>query len=414
MFRRLSAAVHRQLQVTATLGHRRTAAAAASRSHFLGFVRPYSVSSVAADDPSSLIASSLTRSCRISDHAALSISKKVQPDALDKALSVLAVLKDYGFEEAHLVRLVNSFPRSLLMDVEKTLKPKLEFYCGISLVGTALPEVLSARPRLLTGSLEKRLIPNVEFLKSILKTNENLVDALKHSPWLFAFDTRTAVLPKVDALRAYGVPDDVILVLLTRCGYALVADTDRFNDAFDAVKKMGICSKKLTFAHALGVLAIFPKKKWLEKMKNLRELGWSQNHILEAFAKFPYIVRASTEKTRKTAKFVEEKLGWTPEHTVKNPSVLALSLEKRLMPRYAVLSILVHMGLIKPCFIGSHFKISDKNFLCPTCSLAHVRVKEGGEGRVLAAGNELEEERPKLKTLTLTERASFVTNSGAM
>ncbi|KAG6527064.1 hypothetical protein ZIOFF_009157 [Zingiber officinale] len=306
MFRRLSAAVHRQLQVTATLGHRRTAAApAASRSHFLGFVRPYSVSSVAADDPSSLIASSLTRSCGISDHAALSISKKVQPDALDKALSVLAVLKDYGFEEAHLVRLVDRYPRSLLMDVEKTLKPKLEFYCGISLVGTALPEIVSASPRLLTASLEKRLIPNAE----------------------------TAVLPKFDALRAYGVPDDVILVLLARYGYALVTDTDRFNDAFDEVKKMGICPKKPTFAHALGVLAIFPKKKWLEKVENLRELGWSQSHILEAFAKFPYIVRASTEKIRKTAKFVEEKLGWTPEHTVKNPSVLSLSLEKRLMPR---------------------------------------------------------------------------------
>ncbi|KAG6523247.1 hypothetical protein ZIOFF_013103 [Zingiber officinale] len=362
MFRLPCAAVRRQLQVTATLGHSRTAAAAASSPHFLGFVKPYSVSSVGADDPSSLTTSLLTRSCGISDHAALSISMKVPLDALDKALSVLAVLKDYGFGEAHLVRLVDRHPPVLSMGVEKTLKPKLEFYRGISLVGTALPEILSGSPRLLTSSLEKRLLPNVELLKLILKTNENIVDALKHEPRLMTLDIRTKVLPKVDALRAYGVPDDVILVLLTRYGYALLIDTSRFNEAFDEIKKMGICPKKTTFAHALGVLALLPKKIWQEKVENLRELGWSQNHILEAFARFPYIVRASTENIRKTLKFVEEKLAWTPENTVKYPTVLLMSLEKRMMPRFAVLSILMHKGLIKPGFTGYHFLTSSKNF----------------------------------------------------
>ncbi|KAG6527039.1 transcription termination factor MTERF2, chloroplastic-like [Zingiber officinale] len=360
MFRHLFAGVHRQLQVTATLGHRRTAAA--SCPHFLGFVKPYSVSSVGADDPSPLIASSLARSCGLSDHAAFSISKKVQLDALDKALSVLALLKDYGFDDAHLVRLVDRLPRVLSMDIEKTLKPKLEFYCGISLVGTPFPEILPANPWLLTCSVEKRLLPNVELLKSILKTNENLVDALKHTPWLMTSDIRTTVLPKLDALRAYGVPDDVILVLLIRYGYALLTDTARFNEAFDKIKKMGICPKKTTFARALGMVAILPEKKWEEKVENLRGLGWSQDHVLEAFAKQPHVAMVSTEKIRKIVKFLEEKLGWTPEHIVKYPTVLTLSLEKRMMPRYAVLSILRHKGLIKPGFTGDHFLMSSKKF----------------------------------------------------
>ncbi|XP_074556010.1 uncharacterized protein LOC141811845 [Curcuma longa] len=362
MFRRLCAAVHRQLQVTTTLGHRRTTAAA-SRSHFLRFPKPYSLSSVSADDPSSLTASSLARSCGISDHAALSISKKVQLDALDKALSVLALLKDYGFDEAHLVRLVDRCPRVLLMDVEKTLKPKLEFYLGIGLVGTTLPKILSKCPWLLTCSVEERLLPNAELLKSILKTNENLVNALNCEPWLITCDTRTTVLPKVDALRAYGVPDDGILVMFTHYGYALLTDTARFNEAFDKIKKMGICPKKITFAHALGVLAVMPKKLWQQKVENLRELGWSQDHMSwRPSAKHPHIARVSMEKMRKAVKFVEENLAWTPEHTVKYPTVLSMSLEKRMMPRYAVLSILMHKGLIKTGFTGFHFLISSKNF----------------------------------------------------
>ncbi|KAG6527079.1 transcription termination factor MTERF2, chloroplastic-like [Zingiber officinale] len=361
MFRRLCAAVHNRLQVTATLGHRRTAAP--SCPHFLGFVKPYSASSVGADDPSSLTASSLIRSCGISDRAALSISKKVQLDTLDRALSVLTLLKDYGFHEAHLVRLVDRLPRVLVMDAEKTLKPKLEHFRRIGLVGTALSEILSASPDLLRRSLEKRLLPNAELLKSILITNANLVSAIKNSLWLMALDIRTKVLPKVDALRAHGVPDDVICVLLTRYGDALVTDTNRFNEAFDKIKKMGICPKKTTFARALGMLAILPQKKWEERLETLMGLGWSQDNVLVAFSKQPHIVWISTEKTRNTVKFLEEKLGWTPERTVKNPVVLLMSLEKRLMPRHAVLSILMHKGLIKTGFIGDHFLISNEKFM---------------------------------------------------
>ncbi|XP_042460792.1 uncharacterized protein LOC122044357 [Zingiber officinale] len=174
-------------------------------------------------------------------------------------------------------------------------------------------------------------------------------------------DIRTTVLPKLDALRAYDMPDDVILVLLTRYGYALLTDTARFNEAFDKIKKMGICLKKTTFARALGLLAILPKK-WEEKVENLRGLGWSQDHVLEAFAKQPHVAMVSTEKTRKIVKFLEEKLGWTPEDIVKYPTVLTLSLEKRMMPRYVVLSILRHKGLIKTGFTGKHFVISSNKF----------------------------------------------------
>ncbi|KAG6523221.1 hypothetical protein ZIOFF_013074 [Zingiber officinale] len=62
-------------------------------------------------------------------------------------------------------------------------------------------------------------------------------------------------------------------------------------------------------------------------------------------------------------KFVEKKLAWTPDYIVKNPNVLTLSLEKRLIPRYAVLHILMHKGLIKPVFTGNHFKMSNQKFM---------------------------------------------------
>ncbi|KAG6527073.1 hypothetical protein ZIOFF_009166 [Zingiber officinale] len=153
---------------------------------------------------------------------------------------MLTLLKDCGFDEAHLVRLVNCYPPVLVMDVEKTLNLKLELFHGIGLIGTALSQILSARPIML----------------------------------------RTKVLPKVDALRAYSVLDDVILVLLTPYGYALLTDTTQFNDAFDKIKKMRICQNKTTFARALRMLAILPEKKWEERLETLMGLGWSQDNVL--------------------------------------------------------------------------------------------------------------------------------------
>ncbi|KAG6527045.1 hypothetical protein ZIOFF_009132 [Zingiber officinale] len=95
-------------------------------------------------------------------------------------------------------------------------------------------------------------------------------------------------------------------------------DTDRFNEAFDEIKKIGICPKKTTFVRALGVVVVLPKKKWEEKVENLRGLGWSQDHVSNVFAKQPHIARVSTEKARKIVKSVEEKLAWTLKHTMKN------------------------------------------------------------------------------------------------
>ncbi|KAG6523227.1 hypothetical protein ZIOFF_013081 [Zingiber officinale] len=243
------------------------------------------------------------------------------------------------------------------MDVKQTLKPKLELFRGIGFVGTALPMFLSAKPILLTYSVEKQLLPNAEFLKSILKTNENLVDALKHPPWFIIFDTRTTILPKVDALHAYDVPDEVILVLLICYGYALLTDTVLFNEVFDEIKKMRICPRITTFARALGVLAGLPAKKWGEKVENLRGLGCLLGSCPWGLRNATSHSWVSTEETGKIMKFMEEKLGWTPEHTVKYPTVLLLSLEKRMMPRYAVLRVLMHKGSFSKIDLEKEFKI---------------------------------------------------------
>ncbi|KAJ8458675.1 hypothetical protein OPV22_031601 [Ensete ventricosum] len=42
----------------------------------------------------------------------------------------------------------------------------------------------------------------------------------------------------------------------------------------------------------------------------------------------------SDEKVRKAMEFFTEKLSWTPDYVCQNPSVLSLSLEKRILLRF--------------------------------------------------------------------------------
>ncbi|WOK99118.1 hypothetical protein Cni_G07830 [Canna indica] len=350
-----------------TAGIRRPSAAvvaAAFHPHsLLPYRKPYSHSCADSDEKSSLTVSFLSSSAGLSAEAARSIAQRVQSNNIEKVIAVLALLKDYGFSEAHITSLVTRSPRVLTCDPEKILKPKLEFYQEIGLDGAALPKILAASPWPLLRSLKKLLVPNVNFLKSILGTNKGVVAAIKHSPALIIEDFGKNVLPRIEALRANGASDTVIVTLLKTYGNAFNRNSPRFAEAFEAIMELGVPPSTAMFAHALGVFVQLPVKRWEEKVDNLRCLGWSQDQILLAFARHPYIARTSAQKIKKNMKFLEEKLGWGPEYLSMYPVLLSLSMEKRLMPRFAVLHILKSKGLLKANLAANQFIMVNERFL---------------------------------------------------
>lgn len=164
----------------------------------------------------------------------------------------------------------------------------------------------------------------------------------------------------METLRAYGASDEVISKLLTVHGNAFLFG--RFEEALDAIKKMGISPLKLTFANAIGVYARMSKRVWDEKIDNLKRLGWSEDQIVVAFSRHPPVLGVSIENVRKRMEFVNEKLEWEPELTSKYPYILTMRLEERLLPRYAVLQVLMRKGFIKPGFTGNQFMASEEEF----------------------------------------------------
>lgn len=62
--------------------------------------------------------------------------------------------------------------------------------------------------------------------------------------------------------------------------------------------------------------------------------------------------------------FLVNKMDWVSVAIARNPMVLSLSLEKRIIPRFSVIQVLLSKGLIRKDFhIGTVWLRSEKHFL---------------------------------------------------
>ena len=125
---------------------------------------------------------------------------------------------------------------------------------------------------------------------------------------------------------------------------------------------MNCNGKGKSFPYAFGVFAKTYQSKWDRRMENYLSLGWTEEQIRRAFTKHPYCMSVSDDKVRQLMRFLSEKLGWDPEYVSSSPTVLSFSYEKRLLPRYKVLDILVSKGVLKKGIRMGHLTMSVKKF----------------------------------------------------
>ena len=118
-------------------------------------------------------------------------------------------LHNVGFSDTHIQLTVTSRPTILFSDVDKTLKPKIEFFQHLGFVGSDLGKFISKNPSLLAASLERKLIPCVEILKKILvddSNNEVLTRVFRRCCWNLIMDTeKSGLLRNIEYLKSCGI-----------------------------------------------------------------------------------------------------------------------------------------------------------------------------------------------------------------
>ncbi|XP_059444788.1 transcription termination factor MTERF2, chloroplastic-like [Corylus avellana] len=306
----------------------------------------------------------LINSCGLSTKSAILASQRVLFQSPERPDSVLNFFKENGFSNAQISRIVRMLPLILLSHPEKTLLPKIELLRSIGVSSSDLITILSLNPFLFRSSIKKRLIPCYDFLKSVLLVDEKVLTTFKRSPRAFLCDVPKTVAPNISLLRQLGAPPSTISFLVTNYPSAAFTKHAKFVEVVHQVMEMGFDPTKTVFVLAIQVLLKMSKPKLESRLELYKRWGWPKDMALAAFKSFPNCMLSSEEKITKTMDFLVNKIGWPSANIARNPSVITLSLENKIIPRCSVVQILLAKGLVKNNLaVGTFLRPSERIFL---------------------------------------------------
>ncbi|KAF8408733.1 hypothetical protein HHK36_004801 [Tetracentron sinense] len=331
----------------------------------IGISTSISTSSISINKHSFTV-SYLVNSCGLSEEAAIAASNKIhlQLKTSDRANSVLSLFSNHGFTKPQISKLITRRPSLLLADSQKTLSPKIEFLLSRGLSGPDLAKIICRDPFVLAKGLELQFIPSFDYLKTVLHTDNNVAAVLKRTTRFVLTNLQQIIEPNIALLRAHGVPESRISTLLIYQPRSILQSSDRFNEILEKIKDMGFDSQSSTFVLAINVIAGTTETTWQGKLAVYRRWGWSEDQIHSAIRKQPLCMLTSEKKIMEVMDFLVNIMGWKSSVIANCPSLLLLSLEKRIIPRCSVIQVLLSKGLIgKDLSLSSVLKASEKDFL---------------------------------------------------
>ena len=295
----------------------------------------------------SFTVSYLIDSCGLSHKDALSASKFFSFETPDKPNAVLAFFNSHGFSKSQISKIVKSLPRLLASDPDKTLLPKLQFFYSKGASRPDVTKIVVSTPGILYRSLENQIIPSFNFFKDFLQSDEMAITVIKRFSRILLFDLHTYVASNINALQEFGVPKSNIAGLLMNRPMAFMVRPNLFRENLEEVKKMGFNPSQMKFVIAIHAMRAMGKSTWERKSDVYKRWGWSEEEIRLAFIKLPRCMTHSEDKIMATMDFFVNKMGRESSLIARRPLLISLSLEKRIIPRYSVIQVLLSKGLIK-------------------------------------------------------------------
>lgn len=265
-------------------------------------------------------------------------------------------LQNLGFSETQIRSAVRVSPHILFSDIDKTLKPKIEFFQQLGFVGSDLGKFISKNSTLLSVSLERRLIPCVEILKKILSNNENnqcLLRVLRRCNGVVKGDPESRLLGNIAYLKRCGIVGSQLSMLLTRQPWLFVIQENKLRGLVSRVLDMGFVVNSRMLVYAVYTVSCMSHETFMRKLDFIRSSGFSSDECMEMFRKAPGLLRASEEKLKLGIEFFMNTIKLERSVLIRLPSCLMFSMEERVIPRYRVLQIMKSKRLLKkePSFL---------------------------------------------------------------
>ncbi|KAL8154441.1 hypothetical protein V2J09_012201 [Rumex salicifolius] len=259
---------------------------------------------------------------------------------------VVDFLKDSGFSATHIRRVVSKYPFVLLSKVEKTLEPKIRVFQEAGLRGSDLGLAVSQNPHVLSRS-SAFSVTSLDQLKSLLGSKEELISFLlkTKSSYLLCYGFIKNLPGNMLLLKSYGVPKEK-----NQDVDSTMADhnTQRLEYKLKLVEeKFGIPRTSAMFTYGISAVITLTEDKLESSIQVLRRHGWTETEISMSLRKNPSFVKSSEKSLVARLVYFMEELGCRSDYLASRPALLTYSLEKRVMPRIAVIQALKGKQLLK-------------------------------------------------------------------
>ncbi|KAL6959263.1 hypothetical protein U1Q18_039404 [Sarracenia purpurea var. burkii] len=303
---------------------------------------------------------------------------------LEKPQSVVQFLKQIGFLNTHIRSSIRVSPQILFADIDKTLKPKLQFFQDLGLTGADLGKFLSTNSMLLTRSLEKKLVPCVDIIKKTLindKDNQDLIRVLRRCKWIVSKGSESRLICNIAFLKSCGIVGSQLSMLLKRQPHLFVMPEQTLRDIVLRVVDMGFSIDSRMLVHAVYTVSCLSGETFRKKLELFQGLGFSEDECMGMFRRAPGLLRVSEEKLKFGIEFFLNDSKFERSVLVRRPTCFMHSLEERVIPRYRVLQVVKSKRLLKkePSFINV-LHMSDDKF----CEKFISRFRDDAEELLMA------------------------------
>ncbi|XP_078150278.1 transcription termination factor MTERF8, chloroplastic-like [Carex rostrata] len=285
----------------------------------------------------------LIQSCGLPSDKVIQASKKIQHlKSPDKPDSVLQFLRQTGISESDITMSVSRNPLILCSSVEKNWRPNVAKLQEVGISIEDISCIISHSPK----AFQLNFVSKVDFWRRVLGSVENLTLVLKRNASLLQSNLEKAIVPNLSFLEEQCGLSVCQIAQLIKCRpRIIISSTEVLKMKAKRAEELGVSHSSQMFVYALVVACCLNQRIIDARLTNLKNLGFSQDEVTTFVSKNPMVLTIAEEMMRSKIQFMIKDAGCDKLHVVRNPFVLTLSLEKRLIPRSLVLKLLESKGL---------------------------------------------------------------------
>nr|XP_010905962.2 transcription termination factor MTERF8, chloroplastic [Elaeis guineensis] len=276
----------------------------------------------------------LINSCGLSPDRAVEASKYLAHlRSPSKPTSVVGFLKQFGFGDEHIRKIVSWYPKVLCASVNNTLKPRIKVLQELRFSDCEIVQLVSSSPlALICGELQRR----IEFWRPLFETNKQLLKAVARNHHLLSANLGKRIMPNILLLRDCGISDDQIGKMILKIPWLITRSLPSVKSLIQRAEELGVPRGSGMFLTALHAVSSSSSTRIKAKFKFLTSLGWSEADVAFVISKAPFLLYRSEKGICDKMNFLR-KVGCGLQYVAHRPGLLTYSLEGRMIPRYGVL-----------------------------------------------------------------------------